>query len=146
MSEEVEHLDGREVVRDPVTGQFQKVKLDPKTASDMQAARRYGAASSERLLQEQGYNQTDNKAPEYITVMATQALKFPAAMSHWRRVHSLSDTTSETGGLERPGQNERCQLCGQYNFHSNDGRLWSRLSRILKEYNAAAEAEGADAG
>ena len=137
MTEEVEHLSGREVVRDPVSGRFQKVKLDPQTARDMGQASRSSTSSASKLLGEQGYNQTDNPAPEYIVVMAKQAIRHTAAMSHWRRVHALTSDTSETGGLERPRHNEKCALCGHYNLYSHDGRVFADLARLLREHDAA---------
>lgn len=135
---ETEDLGGRQVVRDPVSGRFTKVVLDPQTASEMNKARRFGESSSERLLSEQGYNNTDNKAPEYIKIMATQAQKFPAAMAHWRRVHSLTDQTSEAGGLVRPKPGEQCQLCGARNYAGFDGRGVSELVDMIRSIEPEA--------
>jgi hypothetical protein len=139
MTEEVEHLAGREVVRDPDTGQFKRVKLDPQTASEMNAKRKLGASSIQQLLEEQGYNNTDNKAPEYIKVMARQAVKHTAAMSHWRRVHALSDQ-SEGAGLNRPKPGEQCPLCNQFNNWTDNGRGVSELVRLIKDEGMLDEA------
>ena len=140
MSETESLGSGREVIRDETTGRFKRVKLAPEVASEMGKARWSGESSAERLLLEQGYNQTDNRAPEYIVVMAQQAVKHPAAMSHWRRVHALSDQSSETGGLKRPRHNEQCALCGHWNFYAQDGRIFSELARMLRAIDVEAEA------
>ena len=142
---ETENLgEGRQVVRDPVTGQFQKGVLDPQTASEMNKARKLGASSVERLLSEQGYNQTDNKPPEYISVMAHQAIKHPAAMAHWRRVHSLADQTSEPGGLKPPRPGEQCPVCRQWNTGHLDG---GAIADLLREVRSLPEPPSeADAG
>ena len=123
---------GRKITRDEF-GRFKSVELSSEVASKMGKARWSGETSAERLLAEQGYNQTDNQAPEYIVVMAQQAIKHTAAMAHWRRIHALSDQTSETGGLARPRHNEQCQLCGHWNFYSHDGRIFSELAEILQD-------------
>lgn len=136
---EVEDLGGRQVIRDPVSGRFTRVVLDPQTASEMSKASRSSTSSASRLLEEQGYNNTDNKAPEYISVMAKQAIKHTAAMAHWRRVHSLADQTSETGGMARPQQGEACQLCGQVNFAGADLSSLSDLLLDIRELDAANE-------
>ena len=130
---DTEHIGtGRKITRDEF-GRFKSVELSLEVASKMGKARWSGETSAERLLAEQGYNQTDNQAPEYIVVMAQQAVKHTAAMAHWRRVHSLASETSETAGLARPRHNEQCQLCGHWNLYAQDGRVFSELARMLRE-------------
>ena len=135
---DTEHIcTGRKITRDEF-GRFKSVELSSEVASKMGKARWSGETSAERLLAEQGYNQTDNRAPEYIVVMAQQAVKHPAAMSHWRRVHALSDQSSETGGLKRPRHNEQCALCGHWNFGGKHaGPLAALFVRILREREEA---------
>ena len=138
---EVEHLDGRQIVRDPVSGRFTKVTLDPQTAREMGQVSSSIKSSAERLLQEQGYDKT-NPAPEYIVVMASQAQKFPAAMAHWRRVHSLADQTSGQGGLERPQPGEACALCGKWNTGHLGSQAIADLLREVRELDVPAEDAG----
>ena len=130
---------GRKITRDEF-GRFKSVELSSVVASEMGKARWLGETSAERLLAEQGYNQTDNRAPEYIVVMAQQAIKHTAAMAHWRRVHALSDKISEVEGLARPRHNEQCQLCGNWNFYAQDGRIFSELARMLRAIDVEAGA------
>ena len=123
---------GRKITRDEF-GRFKSVELSSEVASKMGMARWSGESSAERLLQEQGYNNTDNKAPEYIVVMANQAVKHTAAMSHWRRVHALSDQTTEGGGVTRPRPGEQCPLCGQFCSWGMDGRGIAELVDMIRE-------------
>ena len=128
--EQIEDLGGRQIVRDPISGRFQKVVLDPQTARDMHAARREGGSSARRLLEEQGYTDKD-KAPEYITVMAQQAVKHPAAMSHWRRVHSLADQSSEPAAPANMRKVE--QVGGSDWLVKLDGVLYRRIGAEAAE-------------
>ena len=129
---DTEHIGtGRKITRDEF-GRFKSVELSSEVASEMGKARWLGETSAERLLAEQGYNQTD-QAPEYIVVMAQQAVKHTAAMAHWRRVHSLASETSETAGFARPRPGEACGLCGTYNFSGISGRSISDLLQELRD-------------
>jgi len=108
----------------------------------MNAARREGGSSARRLLEEQGYNDTSNTAPEYIVVMAQQAVKHPAAMQHWRRIHSLADQSGEP--LEKAKNTQVIEQVGGFDFLIKvDGVLYRKvgpeaaeIARMIKDPDA----------
>jgi len=134
---------GRKITRDEF-GRFKSVELSSEVASKMGKARWSGESSAERLLAEQGYDR-DNPPLEYIRIMASQALKFPAAMSHWRRVHALSDQTSEDAGLEKPQLGEQCQLCGQISLRGYDGHGLGELVMMIRAADVIEEGQTSEA-
>jgi hypothetical protein len=107
---------GRVVERDPDTGQFKKTKLPPETAAEM--GRKSGSPNTkaQQLLAEEGYNDTDNPAPQYIVLMAEQSTKSHAALNHWRRYHqrvSGAEVGQEHAQVLDLQPNELCPHCGR---------------------------------
>ena len=139
---EVENIGtGRKITRNE-SGQFVTVELDSETAKAMNAARREGGSSAWRLLEEQGYNDTSNKAPEYIVVMAQQAVRHTAAMSHWRRIHTLAEQSGEP--IAQAKNMRKVEQVGGSNWLVKmDGALYRRigaeaaeLARMIKDPDA----------
>lgn len=117
--------DDRIVERDEL-GRIKKAKLTPEQASEMgkasAEARFKTEATSEGLLKEAGYNDDDNPAPVYASVMAQQAIKSNQAMRDWRKFTGTHD--ADTGNA--PEENncpyyEHCLL-----FKSYEGTITPR--------------------
>ena len=124
----IEHLaPGHTAERDPITGQFTKTNLTADRAAELGKKaghdRYSGDLEAERLIIEEGYNQ-DNPAPEYISIMAAQAVKAPQAMVHWRRYHErLGNAEYSQTRMQPPGTGEVCRLCGRHDSQSELGML-----------------------
>ena len=123
-------------------GRIKKKTLSSEDAKKLAAksaeVRSGGGTAVENLLREQGYNDTDNIAPEYIKIMALQAKGSPSAMAHWRRVHTAGDAGVITpnaielhGSYQLPEPGDRCPWCGKYNFHPTSQEIDSLVEYLV---------------
>lgn len=127
---------GQTVQRDS-QGRFEKVTLASETASAMgkkSAHDRWsGDEQAQRLLEEEGYTK-DNPAPEYVTIMAAQAVKSPPALIHWRRYHSGIGLDERVQAyMQPPARGEVCQLCGRGDQQSELSKLIAVMDAINEE-------------
>jgi len=120
-----EELPGQQIERD-AAGRFKKTTLSSERASALAQisgeSRKEKRSSVKELLSESGYDY--DTAPEYVRLMAQQAVKSNVAMRDWRNFCGLGveDDPDDTRKLKA---GDRCPRCGQVY-----GTIWDKLGAI----------------